>query len=135
LDGFWNLVIDPRYTVVAHASREEIRICYKSSGKLPGRLVDLQIAAGLAGSGFALSHGALTSQLLGIRLSKGETLTDWKQRPLTPRQVQYAFDDVRYLLPLWDALSVKLESLGRMSWADEEFATLGRRSIGEEPGV
>ncbi|MFL5339939.1 MAG: ribonuclease D [Gemmataceae bacterium] len=135
LDGFWAVLADPHYTVVAHAAREEIRICYKSFGKPPGRLVDLQIAAGLAGYGYALSHGALTQQILGVRLNKGETLTDWKKRPLTPRQVQYAFDDVRYLLPLWDKLSGKLAALGRTEWADEEFTTLMRRSLGEEPGI
>src|SRR5262249_46113235 len=122
-------------TVVTHAAREEVRICHKGSGKLPGRLVDLQVAAGLAGLGFALSHGSLTQQLLAVRLNKGETLTDWKKRPLTPRQIQYAFDDVRYLLALWDALSGRLENLGRTAWAEEEFATLMRRSTSEEPGV
>jgi ribonuclease D len=135
LDEFWNLVADPKRTVVAHAAREEIRICHKQFGKLPGRLVDLQIAAALAGYGFSLSHGTLTQELLGIRLRKGETLTDWRKRPLTSQQVQYAFDDVRHLLPMWETLSSALDELGRMSWANEEFAALMRRSIADEPGV
>jgi len=36
---------------------------------------------------------------------------------------------------MWDVLSAKLNQLGRMNWADEEFAALMRRSIGEEPGI
>ena len=135
LDEFWNLVADPKRTVVAHAAREEIRICKKQFGKLPGRLVDLQIAAALAGYGFSLSHGTLTQELLGIRLRKGETLTDWRKRPLTSQQVQYAFDDVRHLLPMWETLSSALNELGRMNWAEEEFAGLVRRSVADEPGV
>ena len=79
--------------------------------------------------------GPLIHLVTGERLKKGETLTDWRKRPLTPQQVQYAFDDVRYLLPIWERITEKLERLKRTDWAKEEFAALVRRSLEEEPGV
>lgn len=135
LDQFWELIADPRRTVVAHAAREEIRICQRSCARPPGNLFDLQIAAGLVGLGYPMGHGPLIQKILNVRVNKGETLTDWKIRPLTDRQVQYAYDDVRFLLPLWREISTRLERLGRGEWAREEFAAMVPRSLGEEPGV
>lgn len=135
LDDFWAVVADPNRRVVAHAAREEIRICQRSCGRLPHGIFDLQIAAGLIGLGYPLGHAPLVNKLLNVRLVKGETLTDWMKRPLTAKQVQYAYDDVRYLLPAWRAIQGQLDQLGRTTWAREEFEALLPRSLGEEPGV
>jgi ribonuclease D len=124
LDAFWQLVVDPANLVVVHAGREEVRLCQLWSGRAPGNLFDLQIAAGLVGLAYPLGHATLVSQLLGVRLAKAETLTEWRDRPLTQQQIRYAFDDVRYVLPLWERLAAQLEALGRSDWAREEFARL-----------
>src|SRR5262249_16661176 len=75
------------------------------TGRTPGNLFDLQLAAGLTGLPYPLGHGPLVSQVLGVHLPKGETRTEWRNRPLTPAQIRYAFDDVRYLLPAWQRLA------------------------------
>jgi ribonuclease D len=124
LDAFWKLVIDPANLVVVHAGREEVRLCRLWAGQTPGNLFDLQIAAGLVGLAYPLSHGTLVNQVLGAQLSKGESLTEWRDRPLTPAQIRYAFDDVRYLLPLWQRLAHQLAQLRREDWAREEFTRL-----------
>jgi ribonuclease D len=135
LDAFWNLVVDPANLVVVHAGREEVRLCRLWSGHNPGNLFDLQIAAGLAGYPYPLSHAALVSQILRVQLPKGETLTEWRTRPLTRPQIRYAFDDVRYLLPLWQLLNARLENLQRLGWAREEFLRLAANVSPEEPAV
>jgi ribonuclease D len=133
LDAFWRLVVDPARIVVVHAGREEVRLCRLWTGQTPGNLFDLQLAAGLAGMAYPLGHGTLVSQLLGVQLSKGETLTEWRDRPLTPSQIRYAFDDVQYLLPLWKKLSARLAKLGRDEWAREEFRRLAASAAPDEP--
>jgi len=127
------LIVDPGRMVVVHAGREEVRLCHLWAGQKPGNLFDLQIAAGLVGFAYPLGHGALVSQVLQIQLAKLETLTEWRERPLTREQVRYAFDDVRYLLPVWEKLSARLDKLGRADWAREEFARLGENAVPEEP--
>ena len=70
-------------------------------------------------------------------LSGSETRTDWRHRPLSPAQLEYALDDVRYLLDLADHFSARLAQLGRTEWAEGEFrgsrpfgsAARGRRSL------
>ncbi len=135
IDEFWNLVADPARTVVVHAGREEIRLCHFGSGSLPGSIIDVQIAAGLLGLGYPLGYAALINEVLSIRLNKSETLTNWRIRPLTPSQVRYAFDDVRFLLPIWKKMSDNLKSLDRMSWLTEEVTTLKHRAVVEGPAV
>jgi ribonuclease D len=132
LDRFWQLIVDPANLVVVHAAREEVRLCLLATGKLPGNIFDLQLAAGLVGLIYPMGHGNLVNNLLGIQLAKGETLTEWRDRPLTRQQIRYAFDDVRFLLPLWQRLSARLEELGRSSWALEEFARLAASARPEE---
>lgn len=132
LDPFWELVTDPAREVVVHAGREEVRLCQLWSGRAPSRLIDLQIAAGLAGLQYPLGHGALVNQVLGKSLSKGETLTEWRSRPLTKAQMRYALDDVRYLLPIWEVLEKKLAGADRLEWAREEFDRLANRFDPEE---
>lgn len=131
LDAFWDVVLDPAHVVIVHAGREEVRLCHLWTGRTPGNLFDLQIAAGLVGSAYPLSHASLVSQLLGVQMVKGETLTEWRERPLTERQIRYAFDDVRYLLPLWQRLAGRLELLNRAEWAREEFVRLVEHAVPE----
>lgn len=135
LDAFWSLVTDPANQVVVHAGREEVRLCRLWAGKAPGNLFDLQIAAGLVGLAYPLGHGALVNQLLRVHLAKAETLTEWRDRPLTRSQIRYAFDDVRYLLPLWEKVARRLEERGRTSWAAEEFVRLAANGGPEEGPV
>src|SRR5262249_40840535 len=102
------------------------------TGQTPGNLFDLQIAAGLVGLPYPLGHGNLVGQVLRVQLAKGETLTEWRDRPLTRAQIRYAFDDVRYLLPVWERLSAELEALERTEWEREEVARLAANAAPEE---
>src|SRR6266851_3583447 len=135
LDEFWKLVVDPARVVVVHAGREEVRLCRFWTGEVPGNLFDLQLAAGLVGMTYPIGHGPLVYQTLRVQLNKRETLTEWGERPLTPEQIHYAFDDVRYLLPMWERLSVQLEKLGRTEWAKEEFTRLSVTAAPDEPSA
>ncbi len=124
LGPLWDLVNDPSVDVVMHAAGEDLRICYLRTGKLPRRVFDVQIAAGLAGLSYPLSLVNLVSQVLGVSLSGSETRTDWRHRPLSAAQLNYALDDVRYLLPLADHFAARLEQLGRNAFAVAEFEDL-----------
>lgn len=131
LGEFWSLIAEPSRVVVVHAGREEVRICNGAIGRPPANLFDVQIAAGLLGFGYPLGYGPLVQTVLRKRLQKGETLTDWRRRPLSQDQIRYAFDDVRDLLALWKRLDARLAKLSRTAWAKDEFAAFVRRSLME----
>ena len=102
--GFWELLATPGHETLVHAGREELLFSLGAVGRPPHSLFDIQIAAGLVGFEYPAGYGSLLFKLFGERLHKGETRTDWRRRPLTPAQLRYALDDVRYLLPLADML-------------------------------
>jgi ribonuclease D len=133
LDAFWEMLVAPGKEVILHAGREDIRICLLACGRAPSDLVDLQLAAGLVGFTYPMGHGSLVKELLGITLQKGETLTEWGVRPLTRSQLRYAFDDVRFLLPIWDRLSPRLDELDRRDWVRQECARLATNAATNTP--
>ena len=122
LSVFWEVVNDPSIEVVMHAAREDLRICKYKTGKVPSRVYDVQLVAGLVGYGYPLSLVNLIGQALRVSVSGGETRTDWRRRPLSPAQMRYALDDVRYLLELADLLAAQSARWKRTEWVEAEFA-------------
>jgi ribonuclease D len=109
--------------MVAHAATQDLEVLARACDVLPSHLFDTQIAAGFLGHGSA-SLTSLAERFLRVRLTKGDRLTDWSRRPLTPSQISYAASDVAHLLTLADEISAQLAARGRLSWAEEECAAL-----------
>jgi ribonuclease D len=123
LAPLWQLLVAPGRETLVHAGREEFRFCLKHGGKRPSRWFDVQIAAGLIGMEYPASYGNLAGRLLGKTLDKGETRTDWRRRPLTERQLEYALQDVADLAAIREVLHLRLSKLGRLPWLEEELST------------
>jgi ribonuclease D len=113
----------PAVTKVMHASRQDLEVLLPIAG-LTRPVFDTQIAAGLMGLPAQIGYAQLVRQLLGKDLPKSHTRTDWSRRPLSAEQIEYALDDVRYLLPLAQLLQDELARLGRLAWLGEELAVL-----------
>ena len=124
LRPLWDLVADPSVQKVLHAAREDLRLAYYGGGKrLPQNIFDTQVAAGFIGlPSYPLSYARLAEALMGVKLSKAETRSEWDRRPLTPAQLEYARDDVRFLLPITDKINRLLERLGRAGWMQQEMS-------------
>ena len=108
---------------VMHASRQDLEVLLPLAG-LTRPVFDSQIAASLTGLPAQVGYAEAVWRFLGQRLDKSHTRTDWSRRPLSTEQVEYALDDVRYLLPLAARLEEELARLGRLEWLAEELATL-----------
>ena len=119
-----DVIADASVERVLHSCGEDLGAFLHQFGALPPTIFDTQIAAALVGLGFSLSYQALVEQVLGERLAKEETRSDWTARPLSDAQLEYAARDVAFLLPLHDHLLALLRERGRESWAREEFARL-----------
>jgi ribonuclease D len=123
LEPFWRLLAEPDRTTVVHAGREEMGFILQAIKARPSSLFDVQVAAGLVDHDYPAGYASIVRRFLNLPTNKGETRTDWRQRPLSKAQLEYAVDDVRHLERLWRKLEGKLESLGRTGWMNEEMAS------------
>lgn len=120
LDLFYN----EDTTLVFHAARQDLELLYLLRNSLPPHVFDTQLAATVLGYGDQIGYGNLVKQCLNVELDKAHARTDWRQRPLSTAQLEYAADDVRYLRSLYHQLDQKLQTSGRTSWLKEDFAAL-----------
>ena len=104
-----------------HAGYQDIEIMLYDIGCVPHPLFDTQVAAALLGQTQQIGYGALVHSMCGVKLKKADSFTDWSARPLSDSQLKYAADDVIYLPKLYDIMTEKLKSKGRLSWLDDEF--------------
>ena len=111
-------------TVVGHALSSDLRILADAFGPLPANVYDTQVAAAFCGYGLSISLLDLVRDVVGVTLRKSQTVSDWSTRPLTPPQLEYLVDDVRYLFTVADRLDHQLEERGRRPWALDEMRTL-----------
>ncbi|MHC4236427.1 MAG: ribonuclease D, partial [Planctomycetota bacterium] len=132
-EPFWDLVTDPSVEVVLHAAAEDLALCQQVTGKTPANVFDVQVAAGLVSRDYPLSLGRLVQSMLGVRLHKTQTLTDWRRRPLTDAQRMYAVEDVAYLPAIHRLLVERLQEDDRLDWAREEFARFESPATYEPP--
>lgn len=124
LDPLAALLADASVEKVMQAAENDVEVFYRTLGVMCVSVHDTQVAASLVGLGYQTGLVRLLEQVLGVHLEKGETLADWSHRPLTPRMLEYALEDVRHLLPLFHALEAELERRGRRPWYEAELGAL-----------
>ncbi|WP_232787490.1 ribonuclease D [Spongiibacter nanhainus] len=117
---FLDLLRAPSITKVLHSCSEDFEVFLRLFDCVPTPVLDTQIGAALAGMGVGLSYQKLVLAVLDIHLEKGETRSDWLQRPLTDNQQLYAALDVFYLQQIYPMLVARLEELGRTDWWQQE---------------
>ena len=122
LKPFWELVCDPTVEKIVHAGQQDIEPVFRHVGRPAANVFDTQVAAGFVGLAYPVSLSKLVLDKIGAKLGKGLTFTSWDQRPLSPMQLKYAADDVRYLLAVRDDLGRDLDALGHTGWAAAETA-------------
>jgi ribonuclease D len=117
---------------VIHAANQDLRCLYEV-GLIPTTLFDTELAARLLGYP-RVALGTMLEELLGVRLLKEHSASDWSRRPLPEEWLIYAALDVELLIELRDRLATKLLETGKWQWAEQEFAALvASAGVGPEP--
>lgn len=122
------LMRDEGTVKVFHACSQDMEVLNYTLGALPAPIFDTQVAAAFLGERMQTSYNGMVHAFCGVTLPKSESLTDWSRRPLTPEQIEYALDDVRYLIKAYDVIMERLDKSGRASWVLDEIKPLTDRS-------
>jgi ribonuclease D len=112
LEPFWQLLTNKDIVKVLHSCHEDLEVFKVYANRLPEPLFDTQIAGQFLNEGTVLGFGAAIEKTTGIVLDKGEARTNWLARPLSAMQLQYAANDVKYLLPLYHDFNEQLKERG-----------------------
>ncbi len=122
LRPFWRRLMSCSWVV--HSARQDIEVIYQTAKHMPAAIFDTQIAAALLGYPPQMGYASLVAELFDVQLAKSHTRADWSRRPLPQAAVEYAAEDVAYLLPAFEILSKRLQQLGRLGWAEQDSADL-----------
>ena len=119
-----DLLFDASVLKLVHAGWQDLKIIHQRTGRVPAPVFDTQIAAALLGLPAQAAYASVVHEFLGAEVKKGHSYSDWAARPLSPSQLAYALDDVRYLPALHDRMVERLGREGRLSWIEPEIAAL-----------
>jgi ribonuclease D len=108
--------------VILHASTQDLP-CLRELGLYPNLLFDTELGARVAGLP-RVGLGPLLESLIGVSLAKEHSAVDWSQRPLPEDWLNYAALDVELLIELRDSIYQILESAGKLTWAQQDFAAI-----------
>ncbi len=127
LKPFFSLMANEAVTKVFHAARQDIEIILHLGDLIPHPIFDTQVASMVCGFGDSISYDQLVQKVTGARLDKSSRFTDWRYRPLSEKQLDYALADVTHLIEVYQYLSADLEREGRAHWLNEEMQVLTSR--------
>ncbi len=118
------LLVKDSLLKVFHSSSQDLEILYQKFGRVPTPVFDTQLAAAVLGYNHQISYADLVQQITGVTLEKKHTRANWTRRPLSQDELDYAMDDVRYLLAVYEALNENLESTRRYGWLEKDLIAM-----------
>jgi len=124
-----SLLEDNRITWIFHSARQDLELIFSEFGLLPKKIFDTQIAANFLDFDYQISYQSIIEKVCNVILEKKYTRIDWSKRPLPPGAIDYAVDDVRYLIKLKNILEQRLISEKKLGWAEEDFKAILNQNL------
>lgn len=119
LGTFWDILKDKH--LIMHGSDFDLRLFNDFANIEVTDLFDSMLTSQLLGIK-RIGLASLLEDHFEIKLPKDSQKSDWSLRPLTPKMLTYAANDVQYLFPLRDLLMKQIRELGREEWLKERCA-------------
>ena len=131
LSAFWEKLFQAQQNIF-HACGEDIDLIYHYAQKKNlDNVFDTQVGMSFLGHGLQVSYQNALKTMLNVDIDKGQTRSDWLARPLSDEQLNYAANDVLYLMQLADKVQTDLKQNYLLDFAQEDCRNL-TQEIGEE---
>ncbi len=108
-DYLRKILFNTKIKKIFHAARQDIEIFYNIFKKIPRPITDTQICLIALGYSHSTSYAKACEDFLQVNLNKKNQFIDWRRRPLKKKEILYALNDVKYLIPLFREISSKLD--------------------------
>lgn len=116
LDYLKRLLINNKIQKIFHSAKQDIQVFFNLFKIFPKNIFDIQLGILPLGYDNSTSLKTICKDYLNINLSKENQFIDWRHRPLTLKQIEYAKNDVKYLIILYHKIISSLRNLKRDSW-------------------
>ncbi len=125
----WELLSNKKILKIFHSGRQDIEIFLNITGEIPEPIYDTQIAAMFCGLGDQVSYDGLVSKFLGLTITKESQFSNWLQRPLTNKQLEYALSDVNCLIKVFPLIKKIIKDSNREDWVEKEIQNLKNKKL------
>ncbi len=102
LKNLKNILEDQNRLIVFHSSRSDSTVLCTNLNIKVKNVFDIQIAEKIILGGDIKNYASIVKSYLNIFLDKSETNSNWLKRPFTKSQINYAANDVRFLIRIYD---------------------------------
>ena len=97
-----NVLEDQNRLIVFHSSRSDTTVLNTNLNIKVNNVFDIQIAEKIISGGEIKNYASIVKTYFNFSLNKSETNSNWLKRPFSKRQIDYAADDVRFLIKIHD---------------------------------
>ena len=97
-----NVLEDQNRLIVFHSSRSDTTVLNTNLNIKVNNVYDIQIAEKIISGGEIKNYASIVKTYFNFSLNKSETNSNWLKRPFSKRQIDYAADDVRFLIKIHD---------------------------------
>jgi ribonuclease D len=109
---------------VFHSPSQDLEILFQRFSCMPQPVFDTQLAAAVLGYDHQVGYADLVNQITGVKLDKKHTRANWSRRPLSLDEINYAMDDVRYLIPVYKTMATELAHKNRYPWIEDDLIAM-----------
>ena len=123
---------DPNILKIFHSVRSDTTVLSKCLDIFTCNVFDIQIADILISNEGINSYANIVKKFFYIKLKKSETNSNWLKRPLTRNQLEYALDDVDFLVEIYQYQIKILDKRNLLEKAlldSEKEASLGNQPL------
>ena len=102
LKNLKNIIEDQDRLIIFHSARSDATVLFTNLHIKVKNVFDIQIAEKIIHGGDIKNYASIVKTYLNISLNKSETNSNWLKRPFTKSQIDYAANDVRFLIKIYN---------------------------------
>ena len=131
-----NLLKDKNIIKIIHSSKQDLEVLNNYYDCYPENIFDTQLADNFLNPQISISYSNLVKKHFNVFLKEGSWRTDWLKRPISNDKLEYAGNDVKYLIKLHEILKSELTKLERYDWfLEEQDLELKKSNVVTEPAM
>ena len=97
--------------IVFHSSRSDTTVLYTNLNIKVKNVYDIQVAEKIIHGGDIKNYASIVKKYFNFSLNKSETNSNWLKRPFSNDQMEYAADDVNFLIEIYNKQIKILQNL------------------------